>query len=149
MERALMSLSGFLEGVGHGGLDVIYIDHIFCCVFSALDHLHSCTDAEGCSAATIHYDLKPENVLVFPAAASGSPVELDFKITGFGSSLLISTLDPLGIYVRVACMPSRNYGVVTMSELCCAWCCASFVLVLLTSFHTRLAHPTIKPMTHC
>jgi serine/threonine protein kinase len=107
MERATMSLGDFLRSLGPGGLEFSTLTSIVSCVMLALDHIHNCKDAEGRSIAAIHHNLRPENVLVFSAAASGGPVEPAFKISGFGSSLRVSALDTGRTYVRTcACSPS-------------------------------------------
>ncbi len=101
MERALMSLDGYLRKLGPGGLDAPVLAHIMKCVFTAVDHMHNCKDAKGRSIATIHNDVQPTAVLVFPSTGPDSTVELDFKMYEFGSSLDVSTLDPRGFYVRI------------------------------------------------
>ncbi len=101
MERALMSLDEYLTKLGPGGLEAPVLSHIMTCVFTALDHMHNCKDAEGHSTATIHYNVNPHNVLVFPSTGPDSPMELDFKMCDFGSSLDVSTVDPRGVYVSL------------------------------------------------
>jgi hypothetical protein len=98
MERALMSLDEYLTQLGPGGLDAPVLAHIMTCVFTALDHMHNCKDAEGRSIATIHHNVKPTSVLVFPSTGPDSPIELDFKMSGFTDSV---TLDPFRTYVSL------------------------------------------------
>jgi serine/threonine protein kinase len=84
MERAAMSLERFLQDTGPGGLEYDVLQHILRCVFTALNHMHTCVDREGRSMAAIHYDFKPANVLVFHN--DDSPVGLDFKISDLGAT---------------------------------------------------------------
>ncbi len=107
MERALMSLDGYLRKLGPGGLDAPVLAHILKCVFTALDHMHNCKDAEGHSTASIHYNVQPTTVLVFPSTGPDSTVELDFKMCDFGFSLDVSTLDPIGTHVSLVIISVR------------------------------------------
>ncbi len=113
-----MSLSGYLDSVGHGNLTYnvsgtliapvtrstvltrvlsspvsnaqVFL-HILASVLAGLEHMHTLTDSAGRSLAAIHYDIKPDNVLVFPGEHD-NVLGLQFKVSDLGATRATATL---------------------------------------------------------
>jgi hypothetical protein len=65
--------------------------HILASVLVGLEHMHTLTDGTGRSLAAIHYDIKPDNVLVF-SGEHDNVMGLQFKISDLGTTHATFTL---------------------------------------------------------
>ncbi len=65
--------------------------HILASVLTGLEHMHTLTDGLGRSLAAIHYDMKPDNVLVFPGEHD-NVMGLQFKVSDLGMTHATATL---------------------------------------------------------
>ena len=74
-------------------------------MLAGLEHMHTLTDGAGRSLAAIHYDVKPENVLVHEGVHDNA-LGLQFKVSDLGVTRYTSTLrqrraeDPGHVVVR-------------------------------------------------
>jgi hypothetical protein len=110
-----MSLSGYLDSVGHGNLaynvscpwpvpvsrstvltrvppppvsNAQVFLHILASVLAGLERMYTLTDGADRSLAAVHYDIKPDNVLVFP----GEYDYPQFKVSDLGATRATATL---------------------------------------------------------
>jgi serine/threonine protein kinase len=97
--------------------------HILECVLAGLEHMHTLRDVVGHSLAAIHYDVKPDNVLVFPAEHDDI-VGLQFKVSDLGATRYTTTLrrrraeDPGHVVVKLT-MCSCVCGCVALVAVRC------------------------------
>jgi serine/threonine protein kinase len=89
--------------------------HILASVLAGLEHMHTLTDGAGRSLAAIHYDIKPDNVLVFPGEHD-NVTGLQFKVSDLGATRYTATLrqrraeDPGHTVVSLRIRPQSERG---------------------------------------